>query len=133
MQRWKRCPAHGRYSPNLTAREGLLVSTSDPSRATSTSSAHVVLRLDDDALERLAALVVQRLVPTLEAPATDDGWLDAKGAAAYLGFESVHPLHKLTARREVAFSQDSTGGKCWFRVADLDAYRLRGRVDARNG
>lgn len=66
-------------------------------------------------------------------PLVRDGWLDAKAAAAYLGFASAHPLHKLTARREIAFSQDATGGKCWFRRSDLDAYRLQGRIEARDG
>ena len=93
-----------------------------------------MLSLDRATLDKLADLVAERLAPLVSTPTvTPAAWLDSKGAATYLGFESVSPLHKLTARREIAFSQDSTGGKCWFRVADLDAYRLRGRLDARDG
>lgn len=69
---------------------------------------------------------------TRPSGATAEGWLDARTAARYLGFESVNPLHKLTARREIAFSQDTAGGKMWFRKADLDEYRLRGRNEAWN-
>ena len=101
--------------------------------------ATLVLTLDDETLRRLARLVALELASNTTAttaPAVDgwsqcDGWLDAKTAAEYLGFTSTAPLHKLTARREIAFSQDGAGGKCWFRRSDLDAYRLRGRVDAR--
>ena len=94
--------------------------------------ATVNLSLDDQSLDRLAARVVEQLASLLTTSATPAAWLDSKAAATYLGLPSVHPLHKLTARREIAFSQDSTGGKCWFRVADLDCYRLRGRIEARD-
>jgi hypothetical protein len=103
------------------------------SGSNTTGSGQVVLSLDDAALVRLADLVVERIAPVLTTASTDDRWLDAKGAAEYLGFESVHPLHKLTARREIAFSQDTDGGKLWFHVTDLDAYRLQARIEARNG
>jgi hypothetical protein len=97
-------------------------------------AASLALSLDDDGLRQLARFVALELSANVGSTSTTpDGWLDAKAAAAYLGFGSVHPLHKLTARREVAFSQDSTGGKCWFRVADLDDYRLRCRIEARDG
>jgi hypothetical protein len=103
-------------------------------------AASVALTLDDDSLRQLARLVAIELSAktTTSSTSTDgsacaDGWLDAKAAAAYLGFASAHPLHKLTARREIAFSQDATGGKCWFRRSDLDAYRLQGRIEARDG
>ena len=109
----------------------MLVSTNATGSAA--TGGRVVLTLDDDALIRLADLVGERIAPLATSTPAADGWLDAKGAAAYLGFESVHPLHKLTAAREVAFSQDSTGGKCWFRRSDLDAYRLKARIEARDG
>lgn len=109
-----------------------MVVSADPGRATSTGSGQVVLTLDEAGLERLADLVAQRLVRTLTTSSTDDQWLDAKAAAQYLGFTSPSPLHKLTAQRAISFSQDATGGKCWFRRSDLDAYRLQGRVQARD-
>ena len=49
--------------------------------------------------------------------------MDARGAADYLGYRSVEPIHKLTAAREIPFSQDSPNGKCWFQRSQLDAWR----------
>jgi hypothetical protein len=96
--------------------------------------AAVALTLDDETLRRLARLVAIELseVTANGTNTTSNGWLDAKAAAAYLGYSSTHPLHKLTARREIAFSQDATGGKAWFKQSDLDAYRLRGWIGARD-
>jgi hypothetical protein len=106
------------------------VSASDDTHA----PAVLALTLDDDTLGRLARLVALEL--SVVAPAnpslTSDGWLDAKAAAEYLGFTSTAPLHKLTARRQIAFSQDVAGGKCWFRRCDLDAYRFQTWIDARS-
>ena len=77
--------------------------------------------LDDDALTHLAA----RLAPFLPAATrVEDGWLDTAGAATYLGI-TRNALHKATAARAIPFEQASHGGKCWFRRADLDAWRSR--------
>ena len=83
---------------------------------------------DDAALERLA----ERLAPKLEqllSPerARGDGWLDAKGAAAYLGI-TTNALHKLTAARTIPFEQEGPGCKCWFKRSELDAWREGGGV-----
>lgn len=92
----------------------------------------VVLTLDDGTLRRLAHAIAVELAKLTTAPTTTaDGWLDSRAAAAYLGLPSSHPLHKLSAARELAFSQDSPGGKLWFRRADLDEFRLRSRVEPR--
>jgi excisionase family DNA binding protein len=85
--------------------------------------------LDDAALERL----VERLSPRLvDAVATrlgfrgiDDRWLSTREAASYLGL-TPNALHKLTAAREVPFSQDAPGGKCWFLKSELDQWRRGG-------
>jgi excisionase family DNA binding protein len=99
------------------------VSRNDPSRSSSTGdAARVVLTLDDSALERLADLVAERLARTLSTSSTEDRWLDAKGAAEYLGL-SVDALHKRTATRGIPFTQDAPGGKCWFRRSELDRWR----------
>jgi hypothetical protein len=97
-------------------------------------TAAVALSLDEDSLRRLAHLVaaeVQSMIThTMTSGTNPETWLDSKAAARYLGFDGVHPLHKLTARREIAFSQDTAGGKTWFRRTDLDEYRLRSYVEA---
>lgn len=87
-------------------------------------AAALVASLDDRALEELA----QRLAPYLperERQEQDAGWLDAKAAAEYLGLPNAGQLHKLTAARAIDFSQEAPGAKCYFRRADLDAYRER--------
>jgi excisionase family DNA binding protein len=77
--------------------------------------------LDDDALDLLAARVAGRLVVPVSAP-YDDRWIDAKQAAEYLG-TTRSSLWKLTAAREIPFSQDGPGCKCWFKRSQLDAWR----------
>jgi excisionase family DNA binding protein len=76
--------------------------------------------------EELAELA-ERLRPYLPAQdgAAEDGWLDTKAAAAYLGI-STHALHRLTAERRVPFAQDRPGARCYFRPSDLDAWRESG-------
>jgi excisionase family DNA binding protein len=76
--------------------------------------------LDDDDLRELA----RRLAPFLPAAPTSDGWMTTRQAAEYLGV-SVAAMHRLTASRALRFEQDGPGCRCWFRRADLDAYRSR--------
>jgi hypothetical protein len=81
------------------------------------------------------AAIVDRLMPEITArldrspPSAipeADGWLDSKGAAAYLGI-TINALHKLTAAREIPFEQDGPGCKLWFKRSELDDYRSAGR------
>jgi excisionase family DNA binding protein len=74
---------------------------------------------DPETRERVAELLAPYLVPT--APA-QDRWLSTKEAAEYLGV-TPNAMHKLTGKREIPFEQDGPGAKCWFQIADLDAYR----------
>jgi excisionase family DNA binding protein len=60
-------------------------------------------------------------LPTPPAP-VEDRWLSTREAATYVG-KSVSAMHRLTAERAIPFEQDAPGGKCWFRRADLDAWR----------
>jgi excisionase family DNA binding protein len=79
--------------------------------------------LDELGPDDLAELA-QRLapyLPTAPAPAPDR-WLSTQDAADYLGI-TANALHKLTARRAIPFEQEKPGAKCWFRRADLDAWR----------
>lgn len=89
-----------------------------------TSLARALLaELDDPALDELAALLAPRL-QRIVAPAAEDGWLDSRAAAAYLGL-SKPALHRLTSERRVPFSQDTPGARCYFRRSDLDAWRAK--------
>ena len=83
----------------------------------------LLAEIDEDALDAL----VQRLAPLLREQLAltgprDDGWLDARQAAVYVGLSS-HALHKLTAQRAIPFEQDGPGCKCWFKRSELDAWR----------
>jgi excisionase family DNA binding protein len=80
--------------------------------------------LTDDQLADLA----RRLRPFLSAPAEgEDGWLNTKQAADYLGV-SVHGLHRLTAQCAVPFHQSTPGARCWFRRSELDDWRRARRA-----
>jgi len=79
--------------------------------------------LDDDALDALAERLAPHLAERLAAGARrPDGWLDARGAAAYLGI-SRHALHRLSAERRLPCSQQRPGGRLYFRRDDLDRWR----------
>lgn len=82
--------------------------------------------LDDDALDVLAERLAPHLADRLatEAP-RPDGWLDTRGAAAYLGI-SLHALHRLSAERRLPCSQRCPGGRMYFRRDDLDHWRREG-------
>lgn len=51
-----------------------------------------------------------------------DRWLDAKEASTYLS-TPLSTLYKLTSRKVIPFSQDSQGGKLYFKKSDLDRWR----------
>jgi excisionase family DNA binding protein len=86
----------------------------------------LLAQLDDDVLAELAT----RLAPFLPRPnsADDDGWLNTREAAKYLGI-TANALHKLTAARAIPFEQEGPNAKCWFRRSELDAWR-RGTREA---
>jgi excisionase family DNA binding protein len=89
----------------------------------------IVDALDDEALDGLASRLTPRVKAILEQP--DDGWLDAPGAASYLGV-SLNTLYKLTAARAVPFAQDGPGCKLWFRRGELDRWREGGSTGPEN-
>lgn len=79
-------------------------------------------------LGRLADAVADRVVGMLTAGhGPRDEWLDARGAAEYLG---VHrdTLRKLAAERSVPTHQDGPGCKLYFRRDELDAWRRSSRT-----
>ena len=84
--------------------------------------------LIDQILGRLADLVVDRLMQRTDARSSDhvSAWLDARGAAEYLG---VHrdTLRKLAAQRAIPTHQDGPGCKLFFRRDELDEWRRSAR------
>jgi excisionase family DNA binding protein len=73
--------------------------------------------------------LAQALAPALVALLpqqhdSQDGWLDSKQAADYLGV-SLSTVHRLTAARSIDFEQASPGGRVYFRRAALDAWRAK--------
>jgi excisionase family DNA binding protein len=79
-----------------------------------------------------AACAELRTLLNIEPPAApqQDGWLDAKRAAEYLGI-TTSGLYKLTAGRMIPFEQDGPGCRCWFRRTELDAWREHGGARSR--
>ena len=82
----------------------------------------------ESVLEELVSRIKQRVLDELggESPPGGDRWMNAREAAAYLGYGSVSPLHKLTAGRRIPFTQDVEGGKLWFKRSELDDWRRSG-------
>ena len=81
----------------------------------------LLAELTQDDLAELA----ERLRPFLVAAApVDDGWLDTKQAAVYLGL-SVKALHHRTADGSIPCHRDSDakGAKAWFLRSELDQWR----------
>jgi hypothetical protein len=80
--------------------------------------------LDDPEVARASAIKLAPHLPSAE-PAVPDAWLNARGAAEYLGL-TLHALHKLTAARRIPFEQDCPNGKLWFKRSKLDGWRRDG-------
>ena len=73
----------------------------------------------------LVELIARRAAELVAARPSDDGWMDARAAAEYLALPRS-TLHKLTAAREIPFSQDGPGGKLYFKRSALDQWRRAG-------
>jgi hypothetical protein len=86
-----------------------------------------VRAMSDSEREQLRVLLELDTTIVVEA----DRWMDAHGAADYLGI-SINALHKLSAAREMPFEQDGPGCKLWFCPQDLDRWRRGGRSVASN-
>jgi excisionase family DNA binding protein len=84
----------------------------------------VEIQFSEDELDHLADRLADRVVARLEhrLGGGDSGWMTTKQAAEYLGM-SVDALYKLTAARAIPFTQDGARARCYFRRADLDAWR----------
>jgi hypothetical protein len=80
------------------------------------------LRRDESALAELREL----LVATNSVTRDEDPWMTARDAATYLGFTSVHPLHKLTAAALIPFEQAAPHCKLYFKRSEPDRWRSEG-------
>jgi excisionase family DNA binding protein len=80
--------------------------------------------LIDELLGRLAELVVDRLMERANPSggAQADDWMDARGAATYLGIHR-DTLRNLAAERSVPVHQDGPGCKLYFNRDELDEWR----------
>lgn len=87
---------------------------------TQSNNGVVEFHISDDDMERLAHMVTERVVERLAN--YRDHYMTVAEAAVYLGF-SQSKLHKLTAQRRIPFTQDGRGARCYFRKAELDAWR----------
>lgn len=77
----------------------------------------------DQLLGRLADLVAERLLERSDACIHDaDEWMDARGAATYLGIHR-DTLRKLAAQRAIPVHQDGPRCKLYFRRDELDDWR----------
>ena len=84
--------------------------------------------LIDQILGRLADLIVRRLTERTEAQSSEQApaWLDARGAAEYLGVNR-DTLRKLAAQRAIPTHQDGPGCKLYFCREELDEWRRSAR------
>jgi excisionase family DNA binding protein len=78
----------------------------------------------DQLLGRLADLIAERLAGWLNEneEQTADEWMDARGAADYLGLHR-DTVRKLAAERGIPVHQEGRGCKLFFRRAELDDWR----------
>lgn len=72
--------------------------------------------------DELIEVIAQRAAALVPSSTTEDRWMDAREAAAYLAIP-VSTIHKLTSARAIPCSQDTPGGKLYFKRSALDAWR----------
>lgn len=90
---------------------------------TASDTSTLTVSLDDATLDRLAAEVAVKVAALI--PDDPDPWLSSAEAADHLAM-TVNALHKLTAADAIRYSQNSHGGKLYFRRSWLNDYREAG-------
>jgi excisionase family DNA binding protein len=82
----------------------------------------------DQLLGRLADLFVERLMESAPGGTSDQAcdWMDARGAAEYLGLHR-DTVRKLAAQRAIPAHQDGPRCKLYFRRDELDHWRRSAR------
>ena len=86
----------------------------------------LIAELDDEMLRELAQHLAPYLPVAADGSAHEDGWLDSRRAAEYLGL-SLDSLHKMTAARAIPFEQEAAGCRLWFKRSELDEWVRAGR------
>jgi excisionase family DNA binding protein len=81
----------------------------------------LAVTLDGDQLDALALAVARRVSELLPEPA-EDGWLDSRGMADYLGVP-LSMIRTMTARGELPTYQDREGGNHYGKRSELDEWR----------
>jgi hypothetical protein len=89
------------------------------------------LALDPETIDALAAAVADRILSQLPRPDQRRTGLNSADAASYIGI-SVEQLRDLVACRKIASYQSHPGTPHSFDADDLDAYRLRHRLETLN-
>ncbi|HVX33276.1 MAG TPA: helix-turn-helix domain-containing protein [Solirubrobacterales bacterium] len=84
--------------------------------------------LDAETVDALAVAVARRVAELLPEPA-EDGWLDSRGMADYLGVP-LSMIRTMTARGELPTYQDREGGNHYGKRSELDEWR-RSNLPAR--
>ena len=82
----------------------------------------ITLSVDDDAFDRLADEIAERLSDLLPRR-SEDGWMESREAAIYLKVP-LSTIHKWTAEGTIPFTQDGPGARCFFLRSELDRWRL---------
>ena len=120
---WRAAPPPGHSSDHSRGPQQPEAHGSLRADAASDLASIFIAALDEHALDTLAERLAPKLDPRLRpaAPRADD-WLDARGAASYLGL-TLNALHKHTAARTIPFEQNAPGGKLWFKRDQLDGWR----------
>lgn len=79
----------------------------------------LLAELDDEALDRLAAMLAPRLAGRLEQDTSASPWMNAEDAARYLACDRGR-LYDLVQLRKLEPRRD--GRRLLFKRSDLDAY-----------
>lgn len=82
---------------------------------------NLAVALDADSVEAIATAVAAR-VAELTLDPDEDGWLDSRAMADYLGVP-LSMVRTLTARGELPAYQDRDGGNYYGKRSELDEWR----------
>ena len=95
--------------------------TATPTTSPSLPTPTLAVGLDPETIDALASAVAARVAELIPEVA-DDGWLDSRGMADYLGVP-LSMIRTLTARGELPVCQDREGGNYYGKRSELDEWR----------
>jgi excisionase family DNA binding protein len=89
------------------------------------------ISLDPASIEALADALTERIAARLpQPPDTEDGWMDTRAAADYIGL-TPNALHKIAARDGIPCSRPAGTRKLRFRRSELDEWMREDRREPR--